>query len=112
MSADAPNPAGDSDGVLLLRLYVAGQSPKSMAAHSNLTHLCEQRLTAPYRLEVVDLIDNPELARDDQILAIPTLVRLRPEPVRRVIGDLSDSHRVIVGLDLPVSAPADRSSSS
>ncbi|WPL16007.1 Circadian clock protein KaiB [Thiorhodovibrio winogradskyi] len=94
------------DSPLLLRLYVAGQSPKSVAAYSNLTQLCEQRLAVPYRIEVIDLLDNPALAREDQILAIPTLVRRHPEPVRRVIGDLSDGDRVLLGLDLPVTPPA------
>jgi circadian clock protein KaiB len=83
-----------------LRLYVAGQSPKSVAALDNLRRLCEERLRGRYRIEVVDLLKNPRLAKDDQILAIPTLVRKLPVPVRRIIGDLSDTERVLVGLDL------------
>lgn len=101
----APKPAEmlrtDSAETLLLRLYVAGQSPKSVAAYGNLTRLCEQRLAIPYRIELIDLLENPQLAREDQILAIPTLVRRHPAPMRRVIGDLSDSERVLIGLDLP-----------
>ena len=83
-----------------LRLYVAGQSPKSVAALDNLQRLCEERLKGRYRIEVIDLLKNPRLAKDDQILAIPTLVRKLPVPVRRIIGDLSDTERVLVGLDL------------
>ncbi len=83
-----------------LRLYVAGQTPKSLAAFSNLKQICETHLKGRYRLEVVDLITQPQLARGDQILAIPTLVRKLPFPVRKIIGDLSDTERVLVGLDL------------
>ena len=83
-----------------LRLYVAGQTPKSMAAISNLKRLCEEYLPGRYRIEVVDLVENPKLARSDQILAIPTLVRRLPNPIRKVIGDLSNSERVLVGLDI------------
>jgi circadian clock protein KaiB len=83
-----------------LRLYVAGQTPKSLAAFDNLKRLCEDRLKGRYRIEVVDLLKNPRLAEDDQILAIPTLVRRLPLPVRRIIGDLSNTERVLVGLDL------------
>jgi len=83
-----------------LRLYVAGQTPKSVAAISNLRKLCEEHLAGKYRIEVVDLVPNPQLARTDQILAIPTLVRRLPSPMRKIIGDLSNSERVLVGLDL------------
>ncbi len=83
-----------------LRLYVAGQTPKSVAAFANLKKLCEEHLQGQYRIEVIDLLRNPQLARGDQILAIPTLVRKLPEPVRKIIGDLSNTDRVLVGLDL------------
>jgi circadian clock protein KaiB len=84
----------------VLRLYVAGQTPKSLAAFDNLKQLCEERLKGRYTIEVIDLLKNPQLAKDDQILAIPTVVRKLPPPVRRIIGDLSDTERVLVGLDL------------
>jgi circadian clock protein KaiB len=84
----------------LLRLYVAGQTPKSIAAFSNLKTICEQYLAGQYRIEVIDLLKNPTLAAVDQILAIPTLVRRRPPPVKRLIGDLSNTGRVLVGLEL------------
>jgi circadian clock protein KaiB len=83
-----------------LRLYVAGQSPKSVTAFANLKRICEQHLAGRYRIEVLDLIKNPKLAQGDQILAIPTLVRKLPEPLKRIIGDLSDIERTLVGLDL------------
>jgi circadian clock protein KaiB len=83
-----------------LRLYVAGQTPKSLVAFTNLTRLCENHLKGRYTIEVIDLVETPRLAKDDQILAIPTLVRKLPEPVRKIIGDLSNTERVLVGLDL------------
>jgi circadian clock protein KaiB len=83
-----------------LRLYVAGQTPKSIVAFANLKKICEQHMAGRYRIEVIDLVENPQLARGDQILAIPTLVRKLPEPVRKIIGDLSNTERVLVGLDL------------
>jgi len=83
-----------------LRLYVAGQTPKSVAAFSNLKAICESHLEGRYRIEVIDLVEHPQLSKGDQILAIPTLVRKLPEPVRKIIGDLSDTERVLVGLDL------------
>lgn len=83
-----------------LRLYVAGQTPKSLTAFSNLTEICEIHLKGRYRIEVIDLIEQPQLSKGDQILAIPTLVRKLPQPVRKIIGDLSDTERVLVGLDL------------
>ena len=81
-----------------LRLYVAGQSPKSLHAFANLQTLCEEHLAGRYEIEVIDLVEQPALARGDDILAIPTLVRRLPEPLRRIIGDLSDTDRVLVGL--------------
>jgi circadian clock protein KaiB len=83
-----------------LRLYVAGQTPKCLAAFSNLHQICENHLKGRYRLEVIDLLDQPRLSKGDQILAIPTLVRKLPQPVRKIIGDLSDTERVLIGLDL------------
>jgi circadian clock protein KaiB len=83
-----------------LRLYVAGQTPKSLQAFANLKQICEEHLKGRYTIEVVDLMQNPQLARGDQILAIPTLVRKLPEPIRKIIGDLSNTERVLVGLDL------------
>ncbi len=97
----APNerPAQD-DEIWELRLYVAGQTPKSLTAFANLRKICEEHLAGKYRIEVIDLLENPTLARGDQILAIPTLVRKLPEPVRKIIGDLSNKERVLVGLDV------------
>ena len=83
-----------------LRLYVAGQTPKSVAAFANLKKICEEHLAGQYRIEVIDLLKQPQLASGDQILAIPTLVRKLPEPVRKIIGDLSDTERTLVGLNL------------
>jgi circadian clock protein KaiB len=83
-----------------LRLYVAGQTPKCLTAFANLKKICEEHLPGMYDIEIVDLIERPELARGDQILAIPTLVRKLPEPARKIIGDLSNTERVLVGLDL------------
>ena len=83
-----------------LRLYVAGQTPKSVTAFANLKRLCEEHLAGQFEIEVIDLIENPRLARDDQIVAIPTLVRKLPEPIRKIIGDLSDTERTLVGLQL------------
>jgi circadian clock protein KaiB len=83
-----------------LRLYVAGQTPKSLTAFSNLKRICESHLNGRYHIEVIDLVEQPQLSRGDQILAIPTLVRKLPQPVRKIIGDLSDTERVLVGLDL------------
>ena len=83
-----------------LRLYVAGESPRSKTALENLTRLCEERLKGAYRIEVIDLTKRPELAKADQILAVPTLVRRVPEPVKRLIGDLSDSDRALVALEM------------
>ena len=83
-----------------LRLYVAGQSKKSAAAFSNLQKLCQEHLAGRYHIEVIDLLENPQLAAGDQIVAIPTLVRKLPEPIRKIIGDLSNEERTLVGLDI------------
>ncbi|MEX2218802.1 MAG: circadian clock KaiB family protein [Phycisphaerales bacterium] len=83
-----------------LRLYVAGESAKSLTAVKNLRRLCDEHLAGRYRIEVVDLLKNPQLARGDQILAVPTLVRKLPEPIKKIIGDLSNTDRALVGLDL------------
>jgi circadian clock protein KaiB len=89
-----------------LRLYVAGQTPKSIAAISNLRRLCEKYLSGRYRLDVIDLMADPNLAQRDHIIAIPTLVRHMPEPIKRVIGDLSNSKRVLTRLGIDVGAKA------
>ncbi len=83
-----------------LRLYVTGRSPKSVRAIENLELACEQHLAGQYHIEIVDLLENPRLAADDQILAVPTLVRKLPEPIRKIVGDLSDTDRLLVGLQL------------
>ena len=85
-----------------LRLYVAGQTPKSVLALTNLKQICEQHLLGRNQIEIIDLLENPQLARGDQILAVPTLVRRLPEPIKKIIGDLSNTERVLVGLDLRV----------
>ena len=94
-----PRAPADSD-LWVLRLYVAGRTPKSLAAFENLKRLCEEQLKGKYHIEVVDLLKQPQLAKDDQILAIPTLVRKLPPPIKRIIGDLSNTERMLVGLDL------------
>jgi circadian clock protein KaiB len=86
--------------IWILRLYTAGQSPKSLAALANLKRVCDEHLAGRYTIEVIDLLKNPRLAKDDQIVAIPTLVRKLPEPLRRLVGDLSDTDRTLVGLQL------------
>lgn len=99
MTAENPEPHW------ILRLYVAGQTPKSLRAFANLKRICETHLAGDYRIEVIDLLENPRLAEGDQIFAIPTLVRQLPEPVRKIIGDLSETERVLVGLNiLPAAA--------
>ncbi len=97
---DTENPAVAGTELWDLRLYVAGQTARSLAAFSNLKQVCEQHLAGRYKIEVVDLLENPQLARGDQIVAIPTLVRKLPEPIRKIIGDLSNTERVLVGLQL------------
>jgi len=93
-------PAENGSAKWNLRLYTAGQSPKSLAALANLKRVCDEHLAGRYSIEVVDLLKNPRLAKDDQIVAIPTLVRKLPEPLRRIVGDLSDTERTLVGLQL------------
>lgn len=83
-----------------LRLYVAGQTPKSVTAFQNLKKICEEYLQGEYTIEIVDLLENPQLAEGDQIIAVPSLVRRLPEPVKKIIGDLSNTERVLVGLDI------------
>lgn len=83
-----------------LRLYIAGQTARSLAALDNLQRICDEHLEGRYRLEVIDLLERPQLARGDQIFALPTLVRKLPEPIRKLVGDLSDTERALVGLDL------------
>ena len=83
-----------------LRLYVAGQTKKSITVFENLKKICEGHLAGKYRIEVVDLLKHPQLAKGDQIIAIPTLVRRLPEPIKTIIGDLADTERVLVGLDI------------
>jgi len=90
----------EETGYWALRLYVAGQTPKSLTAFANLKRLCEEHLEGRYDIEVIDLAQNPQLAQNDQIIAIPTLVRKLPEPIRKIIGDLSNTERVLVGLEL------------
>jgi circadian clock protein KaiB len=84
----------------VLKLYVAGQTPKSMEAFSNLKSICEEHLKGEYKIEIIDLIERPQLAKGDQIFAIPTLVRKLPEPIKKIIGDLSNTERVLVGLNI------------
>jgi len=88
------------DGVWHLRLYVAGQTPRSVAALTNLKGICEAHLAGKYTIEVIDLLERPQLAQGEQIVAIPTLERRLPPPVRKIIGDLSNTERVLIGLDL------------
>jgi circadian clock protein KaiB len=94
-------------GVWNLRLYVAGQTPRSLAAFANLKRICEEHLSGRYTIEVVDLIKHPQLAAGDQIVAIPTLVRKLPEPLRKIVGDLRDTERALVGLQLRSSVSED-----
>ena len=101
MSDDRP---GDPES-WRLKLYVAGQTPKSLAAISNLKRICEEHIAERYTIEVIDLLERPQLAREDEVFAIPTLVRQLPPPLRKIIGDLSDTERVLVGLQI-VPAPA------
>lgn len=97
----APPPAAPpGEEKWTLRLYVAGQTPRSLTAFANLKTICEEHLHGRYQIEVIDLMVNPALAKDDQILALPTLVRKLPAPVKKIIGDLSNTERVLVGLDL------------
>lgn len=89
-----------TDKIWNLRLYVAGQTPKSITAFTNLKKICEEHLAGEYTIEVIDLLKNPQLAKGDQIIALPTLVRKLPEPIKKIIGDLANTERVLVGLDI------------
>ncbi|WP_264048405.1 circadian clock KaiB family protein [Methylobacterium flocculans] len=100
MSDPRQSEVADEDGHYRLRLYVAGQTVRSMAALANLKRVCEEHLAGRYDIEVIDLVKNPQLAAGDQILAIPTLVRRLPEPLKRMVGDLSNTEKVLVGLDI------------
>lgn len=101
-NTDSPKKSAgqNTKDVWILRLYVAGQTPKCVTAFRNLKKICEVELKGKYFIEVIDLFENPQLSKDDQILAIPTLVRKLPVPVRKIIGDLSNTERVLVGLDI------------
>lgn len=108
--ANDDSPAGPGDAAAAaetweLRLYVAGQSKKSLAAFANLRRLCEEHLAGRYTIEVIDLVETPSLAAGEQIVAIPTVVRRLPEPIRRFVGDLSNTERALVGLQLRPRAP-------
>jgi circadian clock protein KaiB len=105
MSSETGSTSAEGEGpwatdVFELRLYVAGQSPRSVRALENLRRVCDEHLAGRYHVEVIDLLVNPALARGDEIVAVPTLVRKLPEPIRKIIGDLSDTDRVLVGLQL------------
>jgi len=95
-----------ADEIFDLRLYVAGQTPKAVRAFANLRTICEEHLAGRYRIEVIDLLEDPQLGRGDQILALPTLVRKLPTPIKKIIGDLSNTERVLVGLDLRPRRPS------
>ena len=98
--ADPPDAGAAADDCWTLRLYVAGQSPRSLRALANLQRLCAEALDARYRLEVIDLYQQPELAMSEQLVALPALIKRLPEPLRSMVGDMSDTERVLVGLDL------------
>ncbi len=98
--SSAAKSKGKSRDFWELRLYVAGQTAKSLAAFRNLKKICEEHLLGKYRIEVIDLLKNPQLAEGDQILALPTLVRKLPEPIRKIVGDLSNKEKALVGLNL------------
>ena len=100
VNGHSPQKDNNDAGRWNLRLYVAGQTPRSLTAFKNLKDICEEYLKGKYHIEVVDLLENPTLARGDQILAVPTLVRKLPQPIRKIIGDLSNTERVLVGLDI------------
>jgi circadian clock protein KaiB len=105
MRVFAPRQEAGPPVAFQLRLYVAGQTAKSLAAIANLNRICEKHLAGQYRIEVIDLTKNPQLASGDQILAVPTVVRRLPKPIKKIIGDLSNEERVLVGLDVqPVRA--------
>ena len=96
MNKDSP----PETAIYQLRLYVAGQTPKSLAAIANLRNICEDNLKGMYQIEVIDLMKTPQLAKGDQIIAVPTLVRKLPQPIKKIIGDLSNEEKVLVGLDI------------
>ena len=100
MTLSTEHPAAATPATYELRLYVAGQTAKSMAAFANLKRICETHLPGQYQIEVIDLTKTPQLAAGDQILAVPTLVRRLPEPIKKILGDLSNEERVLVGLDI------------
>jgi circadian clock protein KaiB len=100
MTAEKKSSANGGEEIWELRLYTAGQTPKSLAALANLKRLCEENLKGKYRIEGIDLMANPRLAKEHQIVAIPTLVKKLPSPLRQIIGDLSDKERALVGLQL------------
>ena len=101
MSVATPAPVHDElSEVWVLRLYIAGKTYKSQAAINNLNRICEEHLAGHYQIEVIDLLENPQLAEGDKIIAIPTLIRKLPDPIRRIIGDLSDTEAALVGLQL------------
>ena len=100
LSENGPATPATNGPAYSLRLYVAGQTPKSVLAFRNLKQICEEHLHGRYEIEMIDLLQNPQLARGDQIIAIPTLVRNLPQPMRKIIGDLSNTEKVLVGLDL------------
>ena len=108
ISTRKKQPAKERHDKWILRLYIAGQTLKASTALSNLKLICEDQLKGKYQIEVIDLLKQPQLARDNQILAVPTLVRKLPIPVRRIIGDLSDKERVLVGLDLKAQSALSR----
>ena len=94
------NQVDTENDIWVLRLYIAGQTPKALTALKNLKKICKEQLNDKFTIEVIDLLENPQLGADDQIFALPTLVRKLPVPVRKIIGDLSNTERVLVGLDL------------
>ena len=102
---ETPIGANGETEVWELRLYIAGQTPRSVAAFANLKKICEEHLPGRYKIEVIDLMQHPQLAADDQIVAVPTLVRTLPEPLRRIVGDLSNTERTLVGLQLRSAKP-------
>lgn len=106
--AEQKSPEQSDAQVWNLRLYVAGQTPRSIAAFANLKRLCEEHLSGRYDIEVVDLVKHPQLAAGDQIVAIPTLVRKLPEPLRKIVGDLRDTERALVGLQILPASPPDQ----
>ncbi len=105
ISTDENEISADVNGSWVLKLYVAGQTPKSLAAFENLKKICAEYLKGQCEIQVIDLLKNPQLAEGDQILAIPTLVRKLPVPFRKIIGDLSNTERVLIGLDIKPAGP-------